>query len=113
MEERDNENIYNIPANYTDSGKILGGLVSWRNAIETILLVLIFGFIELKLIPMPDMVKVVVMTVTLVPLAIFSAMGIDGDSLCQYLCRIVKHLIRRKQLHFKRVESNEIKAENK
>ena len=56
MEERDNENIYHIPAIYTDSGKILGGLVSWRNAIETIILVLIFGFVELKLIPMPDMV---------------------------------------------------------
>ena len=106
MEERDNENIYNIPANYTDSGKILGGLVSWRNAIETIIL-------ELKLIPMPDMVKVVVMTVTLVPLAIFSAMGIDGDSLCQYLGRILKHLIRRKQLHFKRVEKNEIETKIK
>ena len=113
MEERDNENIYNIPANYTDSGKILGGLVSWRNAIETIILVLIFGFVELKLIPMPDMVKVVVMTVTLVPLAIFFAMGIDGDSLCQYLGRIFKHLIRRKQLHFKRVEKNEIETKIK
>ena len=74
------------------------------NAIETIILVVALGFVELKLIPMPDMVKVVVMTITLVPLAIFSAMGVDGDSLIQFLGRILKHLFKRKKLHFKRVD---------
>lgn len=104
MDERENENVYSIPVNYTDSGKILGGMVSWRNAIETIALVVALGFVELKLIPMPDMVKVVVMTITLVPLAIFSAMGIDGDSLLQFLGRVVKHLFKKKKLHYKRVD---------
>lgn len=104
MDERENENVYSIPVNYTDSGKILGGMVSWRNAIETIALVVALGFVELKLISMPDMVKVVVMTITLVPLAIFSAMGIDGDSLLQFLGRVVKHLFKKKKLHYKRVD---------
>lgn len=104
MDDREVENVYSIPVNYTDSGRLLGGLVSWRNAIETILLVAALGFVELKLIPMPDMVKVVVMTITLVPLAIFSAMGVDGDSLLQFLGRIFKFLIRRKKLHYKRVD---------
>ena len=104
MDERELENVYSIPVNYTDSGKLFGGLLSWRNAIETIILVVTLGFVELKLIPMPDMVKVVVMTITLVPLAIFSAMGVDGDSLIQFLGRILKHLFKRKKLHFKRVD---------
>lgn len=104
MDDREVENVYSIPVNYTDSGRLLGGLVSWRNAIETILLVAALGFVELKLIPMPDMVKVVVMTITLVPLAIFSAMGVDGDSLLQFLGRIFKFLFRRKKLHYKRVD---------
>ena len=110
MDDREVENVYSIPVNYTDSGRLLGGLVSWRNAIETILLVAALGFVELKLIPMPDMVKVVVMTITLVPLAIFSAMGVDGDSLLQFLGRIFKFLFRRKKLHYKRVD---MKAEEK
>lgn len=104
MDDREVENVYSIPVNYTDSGRLLGGLVSWRNAIETILLVAALGFVELKLIPMPDMVKVVVMTITLVPLAIFSARGVDGDSLLQFLGRIFKFLFRRKKLHYKRVD---------
>ena len=51
MDERELENVYSIPVNYTDSGKLLGGLLSWRNAIETIILVVTLGFVELKLIP--------------------------------------------------------------
>ncbi len=103
MQERETYNVYTIPVNYTDSGKFLGGLVSIRNAIETLILVALLGFLEWTIIP-SGMVKVVVMTITLVPLAVFSAMGIDGDSLCQYLGHILKFLFRRKKLHFKRVD---------
>lgn len=35
MEEKEISNIYAIPANYTDSGKLLGGMVEPRNAVET------------------------------------------------------------------------------
>lgn len=104
MQDRENYNVYNIPANYTDSGKLLGGMVSARNAIETLILVVLIGFVEWKLIPMPDMVRVVVMTVTLIPLAVISAMGIDGDSLCQYFGHIIRFSFRRKQLHYKRID---------
>ena len=34
MEEHEHGNVYAIPANYTDSGKILGGMLEPRNAIE-------------------------------------------------------------------------------
>lgn len=50
MQEKENEIIYPIPPNYTDSGKIFGGMVSPRNLVEAILLVLVLGFIEFKLI---------------------------------------------------------------
>ena len=33
MEEKEFSNVYAIPANYTDSGKLLGGMVETRNAI--------------------------------------------------------------------------------
>ena len=35
LEEKEISNIYAIPANYTDSGKLLGGMVEPRNAVET------------------------------------------------------------------------------
>ena len=62
--------MYAIPANYTDSGKLLGGMIDTRNAIETVILVLALGYPELILIPMPGTIRIVVMTVTLLPLAV-------------------------------------------
>lgn len=68
MDEKEFENIYAIPANYTDSGKLFGGMVEARNAVETVLLLLAFGYPELMLIPMPGQIRIVVMVVTLLPL---------------------------------------------
>ena len=53
MEEKEVKNVYAIPANYTDSGKLLGGMIETRNAVETGILLLVEGYPELKWIPMP------------------------------------------------------------
>ena len=103
MDEKEYSNVYAIPANYTDSGKLLGGMLETRNAIETVLLVVLLGYPELILIPMPGTIRIVVMTVTLLPLAVVSMMGIDGDSLFQYVGHIVRFWINRRKLHFRRV----------
>ena len=39
------ENTYVIPANYTDSGKLFGGMIAPRNAVETVLIIALLGFI--------------------------------------------------------------------
>ncbi len=99
MEEREN-NVYTIPANYTDSGKWLGGLVSARNTVEAIIIAVLLGYIEVALIPMTETVRIIVMIVTILPLALLALIGIDGDSLGQYLWRMTKYLFRRRKLHF-------------
>lgn len=38
MEDKEYSNVYAIPANYTDSGKLFGGMVDTRNAVEAVLL---------------------------------------------------------------------------
>ncbi len=103
LDEKEYNNVYAIPANYTDSGKILGGMLETRNAIETIILIIIVGYPELMWIPMPGNIRIVVMTVTLLPLAVLSMMGIDGDSLFQYVGHMIRFFIKRRKLHFRRV----------
>ena len=100
MEEKEFSNVYSIPANYTDSGKLFGGMIDTRNAVETVALVILLGYPELFLIPMSGMIRIVVMTVTLLPLAVVSVMGVDGGSLLQYLGYIICFWIRRWILHF-------------
>ena len=103
MEDREFDNVFSIPANYTDSGKILGGMLEPRNAIEAVILLVIVGYPELMWIPMPTTIRIVVMTVTLLPLAVVAVMGIDGDSLCQYLGHIIVFWCNRRKLHYRRI----------
>ena len=103
MEDREFDNVFSIPANYTDSGKILGGMLEPRNAIEAVILLVIVGYPELMWIPMPSTIRIVVMTVTLIPLAVVAMMGIDGDSLFQYLGHIIYYFFNRRKLTFRRV----------
>ena len=105
MEEKEISNIYAIPANYTDSGKLLGGMVEPRNAVETGFLLFLVGAPELLWIPMSGTLRVVVMTVTLLPLGVVSLMGVDGGSLFQYLGQILRFWTHRRKLHFRRVSS--------
>lgn len=102
VDEREISNIYAIPANFTDSGKLLGGLLEVRNTIEAVLLVGLIGYPEV-LLPLPGTMKVVVMTVTLLPLGIVALMGIAGDSLLQYAGHMVRHWTRRRKLHYRRI----------
>ena len=103
MEEKEYRNVYAIPANYTDSGKLLGGMVETRNAVEAVFLVALVGYPELMWIPMSATIRIVVMTVTLLPLGVMAVMGIDGDSLLQYLGHIIAFWVHRRRLHFRRI----------
>ena len=103
LDEKEYSNIYAIPANYTDSGKILGGMLEPRNAVEAVFLVVLLGYPELMLIPMPGTIRIVVMTVTILPTAVIAMMGIDGDSLFQYLLHIIRYMATKRKLHFRRV----------
>ncbi len=103
MEEKEYSNLYAIPANYTDSGKLLGGMLEVRNTVETVLLLLAVGYPILMWVPVSGVIKVVLMTVTLLPLGIVALMGIAGDSLLQYLGHIILFWARRGKLHYRRI----------
>ena len=101
-EDREQLNIYNIPANYNDSGRLFGGMVQTRNLVEVIVLVGIIGYLELK-IPVNFTIKSSIMVVTLAPIFVFGLMGVDGGSLTQFLFTILKFLRNRRKLRMRRV----------
>lgn len=103
MNEQERNQIFVIPTNYTDSGRLFGGMVEYRNAIETGILLCIFGYPELVLFPMPAKIRIVTMVITLLPLTIVSIMGIGGDSLFQYLGHIFNFLFHKRKLHMQKV----------
>ena len=103
MEEKEFGNIYAIPANYTDSGKLMGGMLETRNTIETAFLLFLIGYPLLMWVSMPGMAKVIVMTVILLPVAVIGLMGIGGDSLMGFLYHMARFWLRRRKLHLRRI----------
>ncbi len=104
MNEKEIIHYYEIPANYTDSGRLFGGMVAVRNAIEALIITVMLGFVELTLIPMSTIVRIVVMVLTIMPSAVVAMMGVDGESLSQYLGHIFKFLKNKRKLHYIRKE---------
>ena len=102
-DDREYSNIYTIPPNYTDSGKLMGGMLETRNTVEAGILLALVGYPELMWLHLPVTAKVVVMTITLLPLGVFALMGLGGDSLLQYVSHMVMFLVRRRQLHYRRI----------
>lgn len=98
-----NPNLYDIiPANYTDSGRLLGGMLATRNAVETLIIAAIMSLIEIRWIPMTTSVQIVVWILTVIPMAIAAMIGIDGESLGQYLGHVFRFWKRRRKLHYDR-----------
>ena len=69
---------------------------------ETVVLLAGLGYIEGALIPMSGMVRIIVMVLTMLPLGLITMMGIDGDSLFEYVEHIIKFIRRKRKLHFEK-----------
>ena len=95
-DDREFSNIYTIPPNYTDSGKLMGGMLETRNTVEAGILLVLVGYPEVKWLPVDLTTKIVIMTVTLIPLGVFALMGIGGDSLLQYVTHMIRFWHRRR-----------------
>ena len=79
-EERD---VYFIPPNFLTSGRLFGGMIRVRNAIEACVLVLLTGFPIIKL-PISLTAKIILLCLIPLPLGVFAVVGFEGDSLTEF-----------------------------
>ncbi len=75
--------IYVIPPNFIDTGTLFGGTIKLRNAIEALVLILIVGIPEFYL-PVSLTTKIIIACLTVLPLALFAIIGINGESLSSF-----------------------------
>lgn len=92
--------IYYIPANYTDAGRILG-LFPLRNLIETVLLVLPMLYLCIAYLPLTFSQKIIVTLCLTVPLGGFGLMGIRDESLGQWLSLWYRWRKNRRQIFYR------------
>lgn len=103
MEERDNQ-VYVIPQNYNEAGGTLGGILTWRNAIETVIVVGIVFLLEFKFLPMNPKIRFSIMFFTLLPLTVINAVGIFGDPVSVFLLNAIDFMKRRRALTYRPIK---------
>lgn len=100
--------MFYIPNNFDDSGKIFNGMVETRKFVETSILSAILGkFLWTALSSFPVGKRIIITMIVLSPVAIFGLIGINGDSLTQFLKAFFMYFKNRKKLRFRRVDIDE------
>jgi len=94
-EERD---VYFIPPNFLTSGRLFGGAVRIRNAIEAAILVLATG-IPIVQLPFSLTTRIILLCLIPLPLGIFGVIGIEGDALTEFLLNWIRWLKNRRILY--------------
>ena len=105
--EDDEEQAYTffIPNNFTDSGKILDGMVDLRNAIEAAVICFVLFKIE-KLIFFSffsTTVAIILMMVTIIPIGALCVIGINGDCFTVFIKTLFTYLKNKRKLRFRRI----------
>lgn len=95
LAEREQRDVYFIPQNFIDTGSIFGGSIRLRNAVEAAVLAAGTG-IPLMYLPLPFNWRLILVIVISLPLAIFAIVGIEGDSLTEFLAHWFRFLRRRR-----------------
>ena len=94
-EERD---VYFIPPNFLTGGRLFGGSIRMRNAVEAGILVLVTG-IPLFRLPIPLMTRIILLCLITLPLGILGIAGFEGVSLSEFAMNWVKWLSHRRILY--------------
>ena len=94
-EERD---VYYIPPNFLTSGRLFGGMIRVRNAIEACVLVLLTG-VPIFNLPLSLTTRIIILCLIPLPLGVFAVIGFDSDSLSEFAINWVKWLLNRRVLH--------------
>ena len=106
---KDERDVYYIPPNFLTSGRLFGGMIRVRNAIEACVLVIISGFPIINL-PLSLTIRVIVLCLITLPLGVFGVVGIDGDSLTEFAVNWVKWMMKRRMLFRSDIEDRQTPA---
>ena len=98
MKPNQERDVYYIPPNFLTSGRLFGGAIRIRNAIEAGILVVLTGLPIIQL-PLSLTARIIILCLITLPLGIFGVIGIEGDALSEFLISFIKWLKNRRKLY--------------
>jgi len=79
-----NYEVYHIPTNFTDAGRVMG-LFELRNLVETVIITLPVRYLCIAFLPFELTTKIIATLIIVVPLGGFGLIGINDDSMTRWL----------------------------
>ncbi|EOS56996.1 hypothetical protein C814_02585 [Anaerotruncus sp. G3(2012)] len=89
------QDVYIIPQNFIEGGKVFGGMFRWRNVVEAAILGLATGF-PLFHLPIRLYYRIILLCLIPLPLTLFGLIGIGDDSLSEFVLNFFGWLRRRR-----------------
>lgn len=94
------KNHFIIPTNFMETGYVLNGTVSIRNAIEAGVMALL-GILICRVLPLPDGTKAITWYILICgPLGLIGLSGVQGDPLSVFILDFIKWRKRRKPFFY-------------
>lgn len=84
----DDITVYNIPANYIESGRILNGMLKTRNTVEAVISVLC-GLVVLSIFPFASQSGIITKIAILGPIGMFFLVGVNDGPASVFLFSIL------------------------
>lgn len=78
-----NYEVYHIPTNFTDAGRVMG-LFELRNLVEAVVLTLPVLYLCIAFLPFALTTKIIVTLTIIVPVGGFGLIGINDDSMTRW-----------------------------
>ena len=79
-----NYEVYHIPTNFTDAGRVMG-LFELRNLVEAVVLTIPVLYLCIAFLPLDLSAKIMVTLVVIVPVGGFGLIGVNDDSMTRLL----------------------------
>lgn len=102
-EEEFRPEVYHIPPNFKEAGGFFGGRVGKRNAIDLAVICGPIAFLEFNIMPALHLslqTQIIVVMITLIPLAFLCAFGIQGETLTQLLFAYIRFTRKKRVLSY-------------
>lgn len=114
--DEDEREVYFIPQNFIDTGKIFGGMFKLRNAVEAAILIAVSA-LPILTIPASLTMKAALLCMISLPLGMLGLIGIGENSLTEWLVNAVLFLKNRRVLYkyadVRKRQLEEIRAVNR
>lgn len=93
--------VFRIPSNFIDEGKIFGGMFKTRNAAEAIVILAVLCYPLFKWVNISLTIKISIAIIFIFPIAVLALVGINDGPLSEFIKDFFKYIVSKKNIKYR------------